>query len=248
MMQWLRSFAFNLAFYVWTVAMCLVYLPALALPRRVMARGQARWARGVNLLMRLLAGIDVDIRGAENLPRGAVIVASKHQSVWDTLIWHVLLADPAVVMKQELMAIPVYGWISAKTRMIAVNRKAGSHALRAMLRDARAARDAGRQITIFPEGTRTAPDLTLPYLPGVAALYKDLGLAVVPVALNSGLFWPRRQFVRRPGTIVLEFLEPIAAGIDRKRFMVELNRRIETGTRRLVAEGRGEPPVDDAAE
>ena len=244
----LRSFLFNLAFYVWTAAMCILYLPALALPRRVLVDGQAHWARGVNLLMRWLARIRVEIRGCENLPKGAVIVASKHQSAWDTMIWHVILADPAVVMKQELMWIPIYGWISRKTRMIPVDRKGGGRALRAMLRAARAARDAGRQITIFPEATRSAPDRTNPYHPGVAALYQNLALPVVPAAVNSGLFWPRRSFLRRPGTIVLEFLAPIAPGLDRRPFIAELEQRIETATRRLVAEGRRERLVDNCLE
>lgn len=247
-MQWLRSLAFNLAFYVWTAGMSIAFLPALVLPRRIMVGGLAQWARGVNLLMRRLAGIGVEIRGRENLPRGAVIVAAKHQSAWDTLIWHVILADPAVVMKRELRWIPIYGWISRKTRMIAVDRKAGSQALRAMLREARAARDDGRQITIFPEGTRVAPDQTRPYHAGIAAIYNNLDLPVVPVALNSGLFWPRRNFLRRPGTIVLEFLPAIAPGLDRKRFIAELHDRIETATRRLIAEGRRDQLVDNAAE
>jgi 1-acyl-sn-glycerol-3-phosphate acyltransferase len=117
-----------------------------------------------------------------------------------------------------------------------------------MLREARAARDDGRQITIFPEGTRMAPDRTRPYHAGIAAIYNNLDLPVVPVALNSGLFWPRRNFLRRPGTIVLEFLPAIAPGLDRKRFIAELHDRIETATRRLIAEGRREQLVDNAAE
>ncbi len=237
-MNVVRSIAFNVAFYVWTVLMVVLYIPALLLDRMVVVRGQCYWTMGINWLMRRLAGIDVEVRGRENLPPGAVIVAAKHQSAWDTAIWHQLLDDPAMVMKQELMYIPVYGWLARKTRMIAVDRKAGAKALRNLIRDARQARDDGRQITIFPEGTRSAPDSSNPYQPGVAALYADLGIPAVPVAVNSGLFWPRRSFLRRPGTIVLEFLEPIAPGMDRKAFMVELENRIETATRRLVAEAR----------
>lgn len=239
-MTLVRSIAFNVAFYAWTVSMVVLYLPALLLPRGITVRGQRRWTVGVNWLMRHLAGIDVEVRGRGNLPPGAVIVAAKHQSAWDTLIYHQLLDDPAMVMKQELMYIPVYGWLALKTDMIAVDRKAGAKAMRRLIRDARRARDNGRQITIFPEGTRSAPDSKKPYHAGVAALYADLGIPAVPVAVNSGLFWPRRTFLRRPGTIVLEFLEPIQPGMNRRAFMAELESRIETATRRLVAEARAE--------
>ena len=245
-----RSLAFNGAFYVWTAFMCILYIPAFALPRMIMVRGQERWAIGVNWLMKRLAGIDVEIRGREHLPPGACIVASKHQSAWDTLIWHQVLNDPAVIIKKELTYIPVYGWICQKTKMIAVDRSGGTKALRGMLKAAREARDTGRQVTIFPEGTRSAPGETNPYQSGIAAVYGDLDVPVIPVAVNSGLFWPRRRFMRQPGTIVLEFLKPIAPGLKRKPFMAQLEREIETAAKRLVTEGRqeilGDKPVKES--
>jgi 1-acyl-sn-glycerol-3-phosphate acyltransferase len=146
---------------------------------------------------------------------------------------HMLLHDPAVVLKKELLNIPVYGWYTRKTQMIAVDRTGGAKALKDMVAAAQRAAGQGRPIFIFPEGTRTAPGTEADYQPGVAALYKRLDLPVVPVALNSGLFWPRRSFLRKPGTIVVEFLPPIAAGMDRKAFMNVLRERIETATRRL---------------
>lgn len=243
-MQAIRSNLFNLAFYVWSVFMVLLFAPALLLPWRVMVWGQRRWARGVNWLMRVLAGIRVEIRGLENLPDGGCIVASKHQSAWDTLIWHDVLDDPAVVLKRELLWIPIYGWMCLKTRMIPVDRKAGTKALRQMALDAERAVAAGRPIVIFPQGTRTAAGVgadEVPYQAGVSALYRAANVPVVPVALNSGMFWPRRRLDRRPGTIVLEFLEPIPPGLPRKEFQRLLPERIEAATRRLERE-TGLPP------
>jgi len=240
-MRIIRSNLFNLLFYTWSVSMVIAFSPALLLPYQVTIWGQRQWARGVNFLMRLSAGIQVEYRGLEHRPQGGAIVAAKHQSAWDTLIWHVILDDPAMVMKKELLAIPIYGWMCWKTRMIAVDRKAGTKALRAMLDDGREAVGLGRPIVIFPQGTRTAsgaPVADAPYQPGISALYRGLAVPVVPVALNSGLFWPRRQLLRRPGTIVLEFLEPIPPGLPRKEFDDLLKERIETATRALEAEGR----------
>ncbi len=238
-MRAFRSTLFNILFYVWSVFMVVLFSPALLLPWQVTVWGQRLWAQGVNLLMRLSAGIDVEIRGEENRPKAAAIVAAKHQSAWDTLIWHVILDDPAMVLKKELLLIPIYGWMCRKTRMIAVDRKAGPKALRTMLEDARRAADLGRPIVIFPQGTRAAPGASVgdvPYQPGASALYRGLDLPVVPVALNSGWFWPRRQYLRRPGTIVLEFLEPIPPGLPRKEFEALLMDRIEKATTALEAE------------
>jgi 1-acyl-sn-glycerol-3-phosphate acyltransferase len=234
-----RSLLFNLAFFGWTALALAVSTPVLALPPVVTVRAQTLWARGVLALMRWIVGIRVEIRG--QAPAAGAIIAAKHQSAWDTLIWHVIVRDPAVVMKKELLAIPLYGWYCRKSRQIAVDRAGGPAALKAMVRAAQAAVEAGRPVIIFPEGTRTAPGETLPYQPGVAALYRGLGVAVVPVAVNSGLYWPRRSFHKRPGTLVLEFLAPIAPGLKRRPFMAELEARIEAGTAALVAEGRHSP-------
>ncbi|MBT3332836.1 MAG: 1-acyl-sn-glycerol-3-phosphate acyltransferase [Rhodospirillaceae bacterium] len=240
-MRTFRSNIFNLLFYAWSVAMVVAFSPALLLPFPVIVWGQRQWARGVNFFMRWSAGIKVEYRGLEYRPKGGAIVAAKHQSAWDTLIWHVILDDPAMVMKKELLSIPIYGWMCRKTRMIAVDRKAGTKALRAMLADAKTAADLGRAIVIFPQGTRTAPGAgadDVPYQPGVSALYRGLDVPVVPVALNSGLFWPRRQFLRNPGTIVLQFLEPIPPGLPRKEFDALLRDRIDSATTALELEGQ----------
>ena len=235
-MNRLRSLAFNLAFVAVTAVLGVVGLPVLLLPRRaVMAFGRF-WARSVLALLGAIVGLDGEIRGKEHLPAGACIVAMKHQSAWDTLILPPLLGDPAVVLKRELLWVPLYGWYAARAGSIAVDRKGGAAALRGMVAAARQAAEDGRKIVIFPEGTRTAPGHRLVYQPGVAALYQALALPVVPAAVNSGLFWGRRSFVKRPGRITLAFLEPIPPGLPRREFMTELEARIEAATRELEEE------------
>ncbi|HUN53010.1 MAG TPA: lysophospholipid acyltransferase family protein [Candidatus Sulfotelmatobacter sp.] len=235
----LRAALFQLAFYLWTALMLVAYLPGLAFDRLVIVRGQRQWTDGTVFLLRTLAGIRLELRGLQHRPRGAAaIFAAKHQSAFDTFIFHLLLDDPAIVMKRELLWLPIYGWYCRKTRMIVVDRTAGAAALRRLVADGKAAAALRRPILIFPEGTRAAPDARLPYQPGVSALYGQLDLPVVPVALNSGLFWPRRRFIKRPGTIVVEFLPPIPPGLARKDFVARLTGEIETATARLVAEGR----------
>lgn len=234
----LRSILFNIVFFSWTLAMCLLWLPALAGPRIWVPRGQTYWARGVMALLRTVAGVRIEIRGRENLPGGSSVIACKHQSAWETMIWHDIVEDPAIVMKKELLKIPLYGWYSTKAQMIPVDRKAGAKALKAMMRSAEGAASAGRPLIIFPEGTRIAPDDTAAYQPGAVALYRHLKLACVPVAVNSGLFWPKDSFVKQPGTIILEFLEPIQPGLDKRAFSALLAERIDSATERLVAEAR----------
>ena len=234
----LRSLAFNLAFYLWMAILGTVGLPVLLLPRRYAWAVGRLYVRHVMVLLRVLAGLDYRIIGAEHLPRGPAILAMKHQSAWDTLILALLLADPAVVLKRELLLLPIFGWWQIKLGMIAVDRGAGARALKQIVAQARAALAAGRTIVIFPQGTRTAPGAARPYQPGLAALYLQTGVPVVPVALNSGLFWPRRSFLRHPGTITLEVLPPIPPGLDRASFQAAIEQAIEGATRRLEAAGK----------
>ena len=235
----IRSNLFNGSFYLWSAFMVVLFSPALLLPYQVTVWGQRQWARGVNFLMALTIGIHVEYRGLEYKPKGPAIIAAKHQSAWDTIIWHIILDDPAIILKSELLLIPIYGWLCRKSRMIAVDRKAGPKALRAMLDNAKNAIAMSRPIVIFPQGTRVSPGTLVkdsPYQPGVSALYRVLDVPVVPVALNSGNFWPRRQFLRRPGTIVLEFLKPIDPGLPRKEFDAILETSIENATIALELE------------
>jgi 1-acyl-sn-glycerol-3-phosphate acyltransferase len=239
-MTWLRALAFNVAFYTITGLLGLFGLPLLLAPRPWVMRFGRFWARVALAFLKAIVGLDGEIRGLERLPPGPCIIAMKHQSAWDTLILPVVLGDPAVVLKRELLWVPLYGWYAARAGSIAIDRKGGAAALRHMVTAARRAVALGRKVVIFPEGTRTAPGRRRPYQPGVAALYQALQLPVVPAAVNSGLYWGRRAFVKRPGHIVLEFLEPIAPGLPRRQLMDQLEAGIEAATAALVAEGRGQ--------
>lgn len=244
-MVWLRSLAFTALFFPWTAAVCVVCAPCLLLPRAATVRIARFWARSSLALLRGIVGLTGELRGLARLPPGPCILAVKHQSAWETLALNVYFPDPAFVLKAELYAIPFFGWILRRSGQIAVDRKAGAGALKAMIRTARPIAAAGRRIVIFPQGTRAAPGVPTsarPYLPGVFSLYQDLNLPVVPVALNSGLFWGRRSFLKRPGTIVVEILPPLPAGLARPAFMAELETRIETATQRLIEESRAADP------
>jgi 1-acyl-sn-glycerol-3-phosphate acyltransferase len=237
-MLWLRSALFNALFFSWTAFVLALSLPLVLVPRSAIRWSARRLTAGTLFLLRHVIGLTYEVRGDLDLLQQPVIVACKHQSAWDTFIFYLLARDPAYVMKKELMLIPVYGWLARKQRMIPIDRKAGASALRGLLRTSEAVLAERRQIVIFPQGTRVAPGGSAPYQPGVAALYGRLGCPVVPVALNSGCFWPRRSFVKYPGKIVVEVLPPIGPGLPKSAFMVELESRIETAAARLEAEAR----------
>ncbi len=245
-MSRLRAILFNLAFFAGTAVIAVGGFWALATPRLSMAMGRV-WSRWSLLVLKAIVGLDHEIRGREHVPSGACLVAVKHQSAWDTLAMPVVFGDPAVVIKRELLVVPFYGWYAARAGSIFVDRKGGGPALRRMVAAAKRAAAAGRKIVIFPQGTRTAPGQHAPYQPGVAALYQALQLPLVPAAVNSGLYWGRRAFVKRRGRIVLEFLPPIAPGLSRRELMRELETRIEAATDRLVAEGSGSKPENKSA-
>lgn len=226
----LGSVVFNLALIVWTAVLGIIGLPALASERATRRLGRF-WARGVLWLLRVLVGLDHELRGKP--PAEPALYAVKHQSAWETIALGVLIPDAAFVLKRELLWIPVFGQYLARTRMIAVDRRGGGKALRRMTEDAAARIAEGRSVVIFPEGTRTAPGVSRPYHPGVAALYERLGVPVVPVALNSGRFWGRRSFVKRPGRVVVSFQEPIPPGLPRRRFLSRLQAAIEAGCKAI---------------
>lgn len=235
-MSWVRALAFNLAFFAWTAILGTLGLPFLLTPRAMTMRFGRFWAASVLVLLRLIVGLGHEVRGLDRLPPGGCIIAMKHQSAWDTLILLVVLSDFAAVVKRELLLVPFYGWYAARAGSIAIDRKAGASALRRMVAAARPIAAQGRPIVIFPEGTRVAPGSRLPYQPGVAALYQALALPLVPAAVNSGYFWGRRSFVKRPGRIVLEFLDPIPPGWPRRRVMAELEQGIEIAAAVLLRE------------
>jgi 1-acyl-sn-glycerol-3-phosphate acyltransferase len=236
----IRSIVFNVLFYLNLCVQIIVALPTLLMPRRAILAVAKFWARSNLWLLRVICGISVELRGVEKIPRGAAIIACKHQSLWETFALVPLLDDPCYIMKRELMWIPFFGWYTWKAGMIAVDRSRGSQALADM--NAAALRELARdrQIIIFPEGTRRAPGAEPRYKYGVVHLYLETGVSCVPVALNSGLFWPRRSLLRYPGTIRVEVLDPIPQGLSKVAFFELLQREIESATANLLKEAESE--------
>jgi 1-acyl-sn-glycerol-3-phosphate acyltransferase len=236
----LRSLLFTFLFYVTTALFLVLGSWLFFAPRSWAMAGLKTHGRFSVWLLRVIAGTRLEVRGHEKLPKGACLVVSKHQSAWDTFGLVPLFRDPAIVLKDELKWIPFYGWFCVKFEHILVKREKAAQALKTMIADAKQRVAQGREVVIFPEGTRQAPGAPPAYKPGYVALYEALEVPCVPVALNSGLYWPRRQLIRRPGTIVVEFLDPIPPGLPRKEFRVLLEARLEAAAAALVAEGRRE--------
>jgi 1-acyl-sn-glycerol-3-phosphate acyltransferase len=236
----LRSLLFNVAFYANLILWLLLLIPGLLVPRRTFMAMVKLWGRTSLWLLRVVAGIRVEITGREKIPPGGALVAAKHQSFLETFTIVTILDDPTYILKRELMWIPIFGWHLAKARCVPVNRKAGSLALVQMTQRAKEEAEHGRQIIIFPEGTRRPPGAPPAYKYGVAHLYQNLGFPCIPIALNAGLYWPRRQFIRRPGTVRIEVLDPIPAGLPRDDFFQRVQVEIEAASDRLYEEGRRE--------
>jgi 1-acyl-sn-glycerol-3-phosphate acyltransferase len=236
----LRSLVFNVLFYLVLVVLIIIALPTLAMPLSALLRVAGWWARSSIFLMRAICRIKVEFRGAEKIPKGPLIVASKHQSMWETFALLPFFERPIFILKRELTWIPVFGLFLIKAEMIAVDRRAGGRALIRMTRRAGEAVRRGRQLVIFPEGTRRPVGAPPHYKAGVGQVYVDCGVACLPVALNSGLFWPRRTFMRYPGTLVVEFLDPLPPGLSRDQFLTRARAAIEDASNRLVEAGRAE--------
>lgn len=238
----LRSLLFNALFFGGGLVFALALLPFLVLPRAAMQWGLKVWSGTMFWLLKVVVGLEWEVKGRENLPGRPCLFACKHQSAWETGIFYHLVADPSYILKKELLAIPFFGWYIARGGAIAIDRKAGASALKLMIQGAQDRLARGQNVVIFPEGTRSAPGKPGTYHPGVAALYKGVDAPLVPVALNSGLFWQRRSFLKRPGRITVEFLPAIEPGLERRAFMAELQSRIENATNALIADARARHP------
>jgi 1-acyl-sn-glycerol-3-phosphate acyltransferase len=236
----LRSLLFNVLFYLVLAFWVIVGLPTLLMPRWGAVLLAQCWARSSIWLMRVVCNTKVEYRGVEKIPKGPLIVASKHQSMWETFALLQFFPQPLFILKHELKWIPFFGWYLIKTNMIGVVRGAGGKSLTDMTKRAGEEVRRGRQLIIFPEGTRTAVDSPPRYKTGVAQVYVDCGVKCLPVALNSGLFWPRRTFMRYPGTIVVEFLDPLPPGLTRDQFIKQVSTAIDQATNRLVEVARQE--------
>jgi 1-acyl-sn-glycerol-3-phosphate acyltransferase len=237
-MIFLRSILFNALFYVNLIGLMLIGAPCLLMGRQKVQNQARRWARSSLWLLRWICGAKLEFRGLEHLPPGACLIAAKHQSFLETFALTLVASDFAFILKRELTRIPFFGWYLSKSGQIAIDRTRGGSALSQIVRKGKLAFAEGRQMVIFPEGTRRAPGAPPHYKAGVAQVYASTGVPCVPVALNTGLVWPRRRFLRPPGTVTIEFLEPIPPGLDKKSFMSLLESRIEMASNRLLAEAK----------
>ena len=235
-----RSVLFNVLFYLALLLLLIVAMTTLPMPRGALFAVARFWAHTNLWMLRVICRINVAWTGIEKIPPGALIVGAKHQSTWETFALLTLLPDPTFIVKRELMWIPMFGWCVWRAGMIPVDRGAGKPAMAAMNARARAELDRGRQIIIFPEGTRRAAGAEPNYKYGIAHVYAEGAAPCLPIALNSGLFWPRRRFLRYPGTVRVEILDPIPPGLDRDIFFARLQESIETATARLIREGERE--------
>jgi 1-acyl-sn-glycerol-3-phosphate acyltransferase len=236
----LRSLIYNLLFYLMLVFWIIVALPTFAMPRSALMTLARLWSRSSIWLLRVICRVKVEYRGVEKIPKGPLIVASKHQSMWETFALLRFFDQPLFILKRELKWIPLFGLYLIKADMIDVDRGAGGRALLKMVRRAGEQVRQGRQLIIFPEGTRRAVDAPPRYKAGVGLIYADCRAPCLPVALNSGLFWPRRTFMRYPGTLVVEFLDPLPPGLSRDEFLARISASIEDATGRLVEAARRE--------
>ncbi len=244
MIIFLRSTLFNLVFYGATAIACVLCLPFL-LTSRETSIGLVRFYVGcIHRLEKYILGLDYEIRGAENLPQtGSYIIAAKHQSPYETLKLHILFDDPAVVLKKELLDIPLWGRFLARTHPIAIDRSQGKEAVAQVIDGASAIADQNRAIIIFPQGTRVYPHQTpedKPYKQGVARMHESTGLPVIPLALNTGIFWPRKSWIKKPGTVVFEFLPPMADQDSPEAFLKALEDTLESATLKLQQEAGGQ--------
>ncbi|MEM7169853.1 MAG: lysophospholipid acyltransferase family protein [Pseudomonadota bacterium] len=241
-MIFLRSLLFNIFFYSYGFCLLTLCLPLLLGPPHWPRRVGYVLSSGMFWGLKVICNVDYEIRGKEHLPEAPYLIAAKHQSAWDTFVFSVLLKDPSFVLKRELTWLPLFGWFISRAGIVAIDREGGAAELKRMVARAKFITGRKQPLVIFPEGTRTFPDEQRPFHPGVAALYSQLNLPVVPIALNSGLFWPRRAFLKKPGTIVMEILPPVPPGRKRKAFMAELEETIQNNSQRLIAEARDKHP------
>ncbi len=235
LIAYLRSGLFNVLFFSWTAFVVLFLWLAMPFSPSTFRRVISIWPKGCFALLKII-GVSFEMRGLENIPDKPVLFAIKHQSVWETIFFLWQHQDNAYIMKSELTRIPFWGWYMKKSSHILVDRTGGAKSMRDMMRKAEDILNDSRSIAIFPEGTRMPPGTIGKFHPGVAAIYNQLNTTVVPVALNSGIVWPKRKFLKYPGKIVIEFLPPIEPGMGRKEFMVELQNQIQTATQKLEKE------------
>lgn len=225
----IRSILFSLTLYLGTLVLMIIYLPTFLLPRKKAGILPKVWSKITPKALKLIANVDLKVEGLENLPKeNGYIVASKHQSAMETTLFHALVPHTFYVLKKELLWLPLAGLYFLKTGCVAIDRSGGTKTMRIMTQKVKERLKEGMNLVIFPEGTRTEPNSKKPYTPGVAFLYDQCKVPVVPVAINSGYCWPKNKTLKNEGTVTLRFLPPIEAGLDKREFMKKLYDTIET--------------------
>lgn len=234
MFSFVRSLCFSVVFYGFLLFASLIGQIIHILPSRYAQRFCQGIARFIPLCAKWILRLDWKVEGLENMPSNQpTLWASKHQSSWETFFLMGFQLGQVFIVKRELLWVPFFGWLGPKLRMIPVSRHAKGKSIPSILPKAKKIIAEGRTIIIFPEGTRTAYGTSKSYRSGIAALYEALSVPVVPIAHNAGYFWPRRRFMKRPGTIVIRFLPPIQPGLSKEAFMAKLETQIEETCRDL---------------
>ena len=245
---YIRSTLFNIAFIIATSILCIAYIPLLLLPRSWFLNAVRFWIHVTTFLEYTILGLSYEVRGREHLPaEGSYLIAAKHQSQYETFKLQILFKDPAIILKKELLSIPLWGAYLKKSGVIAIDRSTPEKALKSIEDGAVLMKNAGRPVVIFPQGTRVRPDETTghkPYKAGIARVQEATDLPIIPMALNSGIFWPRGGWFKTPGKVIFEFMAPIQPGQDRKTLMRELEDKIESGSHSLMNEARAKELQD----
>jgi len=230
----IRSIIFYLLLYLWTLCLGILCLPYLLLPNSYVRKLSDLWISGILQLLKLICNITYKINGLENIPKKAVIVASKHQSTFETFLLFKLINNSIFIHKRELFLIPIFGLYLKKINMISINRNEGAKSMRKILNEAKQKISNGYSIIIFPEGTRKKPGETTDYKTGIAGIYKESEAEVLPVAVNSGHYWPKHTFIKKPGKIIIKFLKPIPAQLEKSEFLKKIESVIEEETNKII--------------
>ena len=233
-MRWLMSLIFVAQMYLVLVVLMLVFTPVALVWRGASFFWMQAFCRWTRISARLLVGLHSEVRGT--IPEGAVLIASKHQSFFDSILLFSVLDAPRFIMKKQLRYIPVAGWHALRIGCVPVDRGKRGQAIKAMVEAVAAGAQRPGQLIIYPQGTRIAPGVAAPYKIGAAALYAQLGQTCIPVGTNVGLFWPRHGILRKPGLAVIEFLPPIAPGLDTATFIADLETRVEASSNALMVQ------------
>ena len=237
-MNFITSFAFWIFINLWGIIIPVVYFPAFIFKSSKMAdHGAKVWAVVGLWVLKKLCKIEHQFVGLENLPKEPCIIACKHQSMWETIVMHLVFTRPVYAFKKELLKIPFYGWFLTAMSGITVDRNGGASALKDLIKQSKKYLAQNQSIILFPQGTRVplgASPEKYPYQAGIAALYATCGAKVVPAALNSGAFWPKGKIAKKSGKIILEFLPAIESGLSRQEFMTKLESAIEKRSTELL--------------